>query len=175
MLTTLAVIALLIAVVLTTAAFKPDTFRVERSIVINAPPATVYPLIEDFDAWRGWSPWEDKDPQVTRSRSGPALGIGAGYAWEGNKAVGKGSMQITQARAPLYLLIKLAFIAPFEAHNMAEFVLVDQGARTEVSWAMYGPSSYVSKLMQTFFSMDKMVGKDFQKGLERLKALAERT
>ena len=173
MLIFLSVIVLIIAVVLIAASFKPDSFRVQRSIVINAPPAKVYRLLEDFDAWRNWSPWEDKDPAMKRSRSGPPLGVGAAYAWEGNKAVGKGSMQIVEMQAPQRLLIKLDFIAPFEAHNMAEFTLVDQGASTQLTWAMYGPSPFISTLMTTFISMDKMVGNDFQKGLERLKALAE--
>lgn len=174
MLIVLALIALIVAVVLIIASLKPDSFRVQRSIVINAAPARVYGLLEDFDAWRAWSPWEDKDPAMTRSRNGPSMGVGATYAWEGNKAVGKGSMQITEMQPPQRLLIKLDFTAPFEAHNMAEFTLVDQGASTQLTWAMYGPSPFISKLMTTFISLDKMVGNDFQKGLERLKALAER-
>jgi uncharacterized protein YndB with AHSA1/START domain len=170
----LAIIVVIFAAVLIAASTRPDSFRVQRAIVINAPPARVYGLLEDFDAWRGWSPWEDKDPAMTRSRSGPSMGVGATYAWEGNKAVGKGSMQIAQMQPPQRLLIKLDFISPFEGHNMAEFTLVDQGASTQLTWAMYGPSPFISKLMTTFISMDKMVGNDFQKGLERLKALAER-
>ncbi|MEG1054108.1 MAG: polyketide cyclase, partial [Janthinobacterium sp.] len=36
------------------------------------------------------------------------------------------------------------------------------------------PSPYVSKVMTVFVSMDRMIGKDFEKGLNNLKTAAER-
>lgn len=168
------VVIVLIIGVLAYAATKPDTFRIERTATIKAPPDKVHALINNFDAWAGWSPWEKKDPAMKRSRSGPASGKGSVYAWEGNKDVGKGSMEIAETTPPSRVLVKLDFLSPFEAHNMAEFTLVPQGDSTQVTWAMYGPSPYISKLMTTFFSMDKMVGKDFEQGLANLKAQAEK-
>jgi len=168
------VVVLLVAAVLIYAATKPDTFRVERSTVIKAAPAKVHALIDNFDAWAQWSPWEKKDPAMKRSRSGPATGKGAHYAWEGNKDVGKGSMTITESTPPSRVLIQLDFLSPFEAHNMADFTITPQGDTTQVKWAMYGPSPYISKLMTVFFSMDTMVGKDFEAGLADLKAAAEK-
>ncbi len=64
--------------------------------------------------------------------------------------------------------------APFEGHNVAEFTLNGKGDATHVTWAMYGPASFVSKLMGIFFSMDSMIGKDFEAGLAALKAIAEK-
>lgn len=37
-----------------------------------------------------------------------------------------------------------------------------------------GPAPFVSKVMQVFFSMDSMVGKDFESGLAGIKAIAEK-
>jgi hypothetical protein len=94
--------------------------------------------------------------------------------WEGNKAVGQGRMEITESTAPSRVLIQLDFLSPFEAHNIADFTLKHDGESTQVTWAMYGPSPYISKLMTTFMSMESMVGPDFEAGLKSLKQLAEK-
>lgn len=169
-------IAILVAVVaiLIYATTKPDTFRVERTTTIKAPPEKVFALIDDFHRWTTWSPYENKDPDMKRTHSGAASGKGAIYEWDGNKNVGKGRMEVTESSPPSRIVIKLDFLAPFEAHNTAEFTLQAQGDSTQVTWAMYGPANYVSKLMTVFFSMDKMVGDDFAIGLANLKAAAEK-
>ncbi|MBX3587039.1 MAG: SRPBCC family protein [Ramlibacter sp.] len=167
------VVVLLVAGVLIYAATKPDSFRIERSITIKAPPEKVHALINNFDAWPRWSPWEKKDPAMKRTRSGPASGVGSVYAWDGNKNVGQGRMEITESAVPARVLIKLDFISPFEAHNMADFTLKPQGDGTLVNWAMFGPSPYISRLMTTFFSMEAMVGPDFEAGLADMKRVAE--
>ncbi len=169
-------IAILVAVVaiLIYATTKPDTFRVERTTTIKAPPEKVFALIDDFHHWTTWSPYENKDPDMKRTHSGAASGKGAIYEWDGNKNVGKGRMEVTESSPPSRIVIKLDFLAPFEAHNTAEFTLQAQGDSTQVTWAMYGPANYVSKLMTVFFSMDKMVGDDFAIGLANLKAAAEK-
>jgi uncharacterized protein YndB with AHSA1/START domain len=169
----LVVLVLVVAGVLVAAAAKPDSFRVERSTSINAPPERVYPLIADFHRWTAWSPWEKIDPALRRTYSGAASGPGAVYEWEGNNKVGKGRMEILQARPPSDLRIKLDFLKPFEAHNTAEFTLKASPAGTNVTWAMYGPNTFMAKIMQVVVSMDKLIGKDFEAGLANLKAAAE--
>jgi hypothetical protein len=169
----LAVIAL-IAVALLYAATRPDTFRVQRSIRINATPEKIAPLVHDFHQWEKWSPWEKIDPALTRTYSGAANGQGAVYAWAGNKDIGQGRMEVLEAASPAKVLIKLDFITPFEAHNLVEFTLVPEGNATMVTQAMYGPSPFISKVMGLVFSMDKMVGGKYEEGLQNLKALAEK-
>jgi hypothetical protein len=163
-----------VAVVLALAAAKPDRFEVRRSASIQAPPEKLYPLIADFHEWAAWSPWEKIDPAMKRSHSGAPSGMGAVYEWEGNKQVGKGRMEITDAAPPSKVTIKLDFVAPFEAHHVAELSLAGRGDATDVTWAMRGASPFVMKVMGVFMSMDKMVGKDFERGLANLKALAEK-
>ena len=169
----LAITLFLIAALLVYAATKPDTFRFERSTVIKAPPEKIFPLIDDLHAWSAWSPWEKKDPGMKRIFTGPQNGPGATYRWEGNKNIGVGSMAITETVPPGKVVIRLDFVKPFEAHNIVEFNLLPQDGGTLVTWVMHGPMPYVSKLMTTFFSMDKMCGKDFESGLAQLKAVAE--
>jgi uncharacterized protein YndB with AHSA1/START domain len=169
----LAIIVLAVAAVLIAAAMKPDTFRIERSALVNAPAERIFPLIADFRRWPTWSPWETKDPNLKRTLSGAEEGKGAVYAWEGNKNVGSGRMEILEADAPGLIRIKLDFFKPFEAHNTAEFSLKPEGDATRINWAMIGPSPFMSKLMQVFMSFDAMVGKDFEAGLANLKRQTE--
>jgi uncharacterized protein YndB with AHSA1/START domain len=167
------VITGVIVLVIAIAAMKPDTFRVERSTTINAPPEKVFALINDFHKWPAWSPWEKMDPEMKRTHSGAAQGHGAVYAWHGNKKVGEGRMEIADSSPPSRIVIKLDFLKPFEAHNTAEFTLIKKGNATNVTWGMYGPSPFMAKIMQVFMSMDSMVGKDFEAGLANMKAAAE--
>jgi uncharacterized protein YndB with AHSA1/START domain len=173
-----AVLAIAIAIVLILAATKPDTFRVQRATTVEAPPEKIFPLINDFHQWGTWSPYENKDPAMKRSYSGAASGKGAVYAWDGNKSVGSGRMEILDTSAPSKIVIKLDFFTPFEGHNTAEFTMLPQGdatnVTTNVTWLMHGPSPFMGKIMHVFINMDRMVGKDFEIGLANLKKLAER-
>jgi uncharacterized protein YndB with AHSA1/START domain len=168
------VVVVLLAALLLFATTKPDTFRVQRTATIQAPPEKVFALINDFHDWGSWSPWEKLDPAMKRTYSGAANGKGAAYAWEGNSKVGAGRMEITDTSAPSKVTIQLDFIKPFEGHNVAEFTLEPQGGSTKVTWAMYGPSPYITKVMCVFISMDSMIGKDFEAGLANLKTVAEK-
>jgi len=168
------IFAVVLAGILIFAATKPDIFRVQRSTSINAPPEKIFPLINEFDRWGTWSPYEKRDPAMKRSRSGPSSGKGAVYGWEGNSQIGTGRMEIMEALPPSKIVIKLDFLKPFEAHNTAEFTLEGKGDTTSVTWAMHGPANYISKLMGVFIGMDSMIGKDFEAGLANLKTVAEK-
>jgi hypothetical protein len=163
---------LAIAVVLTIALSRSDDFRVQRSLVIKAPPEKIAALIENLRGWKSWSPYEQLDPAMQRSYSGPDSGPGAAYAWSGNGKVGQGRMEIIEA-TPDHITIKLDFIKPMPGHNTAEFDLRPEGDSTEVTWVMSGPRPFIAKLLSVFFNMDKMIGGEFEKGLGSLKTLAE--
>jgi carbon monoxide dehydrogenase subunit G len=169
----LAVVVLAIAIVAIYAATKPDSFSVQRSVAIKAPPEKILAIINDFHGWGVWSPYENKDPAMKRTYSGAPSGKGAIYAWEGNSKVGQGRMEILDV-TPSKTIIKLDFIKPFEGHNTAEFTAAPQGDATTVTWAMHGPARFITKLMGTFFNLDKMIGDDFEAGLANLKAAAEK-
>ena len=173
-----ALLVLVVAVVLLAAVVstRPDTFRIERSARIAAPMLQVAEQIDDFRAWQKWSPWENIDPSLQRTFSGADTGVGAVYEWTGTGKAGAGRMEITEMRAgpDLGLIaIKLDFFKPFRQTNAAEFRMTPTDAGTDITWAMFGPSPFISKLMGLFMDFDKMVGKDFEAGLAALKRNAE--
>ena len=169
-----AVVLATIAVILVYAATRPDSFRVERSTAMNAPPEKIFPYIEGLKRWTAWSPYEGRDPGMKRAYSGAESGKGAVYEWDGNDNVGKGRMEIVDSTPPNRVVIKLDFLKPFEGHNMAELTVEPKGGQTIVTWAMYGPSTFMTKLIGTFMDMDDMIGRDFAAGLAKLKTVVEK-
>jgi hypothetical protein len=169
-------LAIAIAIVLILAATKPDTFSIQRTAAVKAPADQIFPLVNNFHQWTSWSPWENKDPAMKRTYSGAESGRGAIYAWDGNKNVGSGRMEILDASSPSKIVIKLDFFKPFEGHNTAEFSFVPErnASATTITWVMHGPSSFMSKVIQVFMNLDSMIGRDFEAGLANLKRLTEK-
>ena len=164
-----------LAVLLLVAALRPDTIDVQRSADINAAPERIFPLLSDFnrDAWGACSPYELKDPDMKRTLSGAPSGVGAVYAWQGDRNIGEGRMEITAVTVPSKVTIQLDFIKPMAGSNVAQFTLQPQAAGTRVTWTMHGPATYLSKLIGVFIDMDRMIGNDFEAGLAQLKRISE--
>ncbi len=173
-----ALVALLVVAVIGVVVYalstQPDTFRVERAININAPADKIYGIVTDLRRGAEWSPYEKKDLSMKKAFSGPATGPGSQLAWDGNSEVGAGTLTIADATAPSKVVLKLDMTRPMTGHNIIEYSLTPVGGGTRMNWSMHGPMNIVSKVMCTFMSLDKMVGKDFEEGLKSLKALAER-
>ncbi len=169
-----AVVLATIAAILIYATTRPDSFRVERSATMNAPAEKIFPYIDGLKRWTEWSPYEGRDPAMKRAYSGAESGKGAVYEWDGNDNVGKGRMEIVDSTPPHRVVIKLDFLKPFEGHNMAELIVEPKGDQTIVTWAMYGPSTFMTKLIGTFMDMDDMIGRDFAAGLAKLKTVVEK-
>lgn len=148
---------------------NPRSYSVSRSAVIPAEPASVHARINDFVAWQQWSPWEDVDPALTRTYSGPESGVGARYEWSGNRKPGSGSMEIV-ASTPEQIDIDLQFVKPFAARNPTSFALEAVDAGTRVTWTMTGTHTWLSALMFKVLKMEKALQADFDKGLARLRA-----
>ncbi len=166
-------LALAVLALLAYASTRPDEFRVERRLRIAAPAEQLWPLVGELRGFNRWNPYERKDPLIKGQYTGTSSGIGSRYAWASDK-VGTGSLEITGQQVGRAVQMRLDFVKPFEAHNQAEFALqaMPDGA-TEVSWQMQGPANFMSKLMGTFIDMDKMVGRDFEDGLQNLRQIAE--
>ncbi len=161
------------AIILLYAASKPDTFHVERSVTITAPAEKIFPLLNDFHAWNDWTPY-NKDPAMKKTFSGSEQGVGAMYAWQGNKNVGKGDITIIASTPVSKIIFDLHMVEPFEARNVAIFNLAAIGETTTVTWSLDGANPLIAKIMGLFFDMDNMIGKDFEVGLAKLKVLAEK-
>jgi uncharacterized protein YndB with AHSA1/START domain len=169
----LLILAALVVVFLVVVAFQPSHYRVVRSATISAPPATVFPHVNDFHKWDAWSPWAKLDPAAKNTFEGPPAGTGAVFAWDGNDKVGVGRMTITESRPSDLVRIKLAFLKPFESTADTEFTFKPAGNQTTVEWSMSGEKNFISKAVCMFMSMDKMMGGEFEKGLTQLKTIAE--
>ena len=165
------ILAILFVVVI---AGRPDEFKVSRSTTINTSCENVFPHVNDLRKWEAWSPWAKLDPNAKNVFEGPAEGAGAIMRWSGNKKVGQGSMTITENRENELIRLKLEFLKPFKATNTAEFVFTPDRNQTAVVWSMFGKNNFPAKAFHLFVNMDKLVGRDFEKGLADLKSIAER-
>ena len=150
-----------------------STYTVTRSITIAAPPQKVYDLVADFHQWPLWSPWEEIDPEMQRTYGGPDAGVGATYAWSGNKKAGRGRMEITEATPAERIAIALTFEKPFKSSNTTTFAFTPEGEGTNVDWTMIGPRPLIMRIFSFVFNLEKLVGGDFTKGLVKLRTAAE--
>lgn len=157
------------AIVLLIASRKPDVFRVERRALIKAPAETIFPHINGLAAWEQWSPWAKKDPAARNVISGAPEGVGSVFEWDGNSQVGKGRMEIIESVPSSRIVIRLNFLKPITCENRTIFTLTPKDGGTEVHWFMEGPALLVSKVMDLFMDMEKLVGRDFEAGLESLR------
>jgi carbon monoxide dehydrogenase subunit G len=167
------VLAVVVAAILITAATRPDSFRIQRSIVVNATPQALFALIDDFHNWHQWAPQDRQDATMKRTFSGSANGVGAVSDWQGSGETGSGRMTITESIAPNQATVVTDFKTPFRAHNTNHFVLSPSGSGTMVTWTMDGQNLYLMKVMGLFVNMDRMMGKHFEDGLRNLKSAAE--
>ena len=164
-------LAAVIVILLIVVAMQPADFRITRTAVIPAPPAAVFEQINDFQKWNAWSPWAKLDPNVKNSFDGPRAGVGAKFSWSGNNEVGEGSMKITASKPSESVVMDLVFTKPMAATNLTEFTLKPEGSGTSVTWAMSGKNGFMGKAFSLFVNCDKMVGTQFEKGFENLKAV----
>ena len=164
-------LAAIIVIFLIVVALQPADFRITRSAVIAAPPAAVFEQINDFHKWNAWSPWAKLDPNAKNSFDGPASGVGAKFSWSGNNEVGEGSMKITASKPAESVVMDLVFMKPFAATNLTEFTLKPEGSGTAITWSMSGKNGFMGKAVGMFMNCDRMVGTQFEKGFENLKAV----
>jgi uncharacterized protein YndB with AHSA1/START domain len=166
-------LAALVVILLVVIALRSPDFKVERSMAMNAPAATIFRYVNDPHHLEKWNPWARLDPNMKTEFSGPPSGVGSVYAWEGSSQVGKGRQTIVESVADKKVAIKLEFFKPMQATNDVVFALNENGGRTNVTWRMTGTQNFMMKGMSLFMNMDRMVGDEFTKGLDTLKTLAE--
>jgi uncharacterized protein YndB with AHSA1/START domain len=147
-------------------------FTVTRSVTIAAPVDKVYALVASPRQWKLWSVWNQRDPAMQIEYSGPESGAGAAWSWK-SKTEGDGKMTLTAAEAGRRVAFDLYF-PDFGTTSTGELRFAAQGGGTQVSWIMNGNmgSNPLFRWMALF--ADGMVGKDFEAGLAKLKAVAEK-
>ncbi|GMU05825.1 SRPBCC family protein [Corallococcus caeni] len=164
-----AALLLLVGVIAT----RPDTFTVTRTASVPGTPDIAFGLVNDFHQWNQWSPWEALDPNMKRTFGGAEAGVGATYGWTGNDDVGEGRMTIQEVAANESVRVKLEFIKPFASSSITTFMFKPAQDGTTVTWTMTGDHNFMSKAMCLVMDMDKVVGKDFEKGLASMKTAAQ--
>lgn len=168
------VAALAVIAAMAYVAQRPDQFTISRSIQIAAPPDTVFPHMNDLRKSMEWSPWAKLDPNMKSTFEGPDAGEGAKYHWVSDQQnVGEGKMTIVESRPNELVKCELEFIKPMQGKSTVDFILQPEGDGTVVTWKMYGKQQFMEKAFCMFMDMDKMVGGDFEKGLQNLKSLVE--
>src|ERR1700674_2051308 len=166
-------LAALLSTILVVAATKPKTFRIQRSTSIDAPPESVFVLIDDLHNWARWAPQDKEDARMKRTYNGPEHGAGAVSEWTGSGGSGKGHMLMTDSLPSTRISVQVDWVKPFVARNLNDFVLEGTGTSTKVTWTMQGPNLFVMRIMGVFVNMDRTMGKHFETGLANLKAVAE--
>lgn len=168
------VVAALIVAIVIFAATRPNNFRVQRSIVINAPAKKIFPLINNLHAWDRWEPEDRKDPTMKKTFIGPESGTGAAMEWDSKGQGGKGRLVISESVPQVRVAVKVDFIRPFEAHNLNEFTLEPQAGGTKVTWSIQASNLFAMKLVGVFFNIQREFGKHVETGLSNLKSVAEK-
>jgi len=151
-----------------------NTYNVKRTKVINAPEDVVFNLVNDYKTWPSWSPWLGQDPETKLTYGEKTSGVGASYAWQSdNDEVGEGSMETRSAEKDS-ISQKITFIKPWESTSNIywNFKKVDKG--TAVTWGMKGDMGFMEKASMVFMGgMDKLVGPDYERGLEKLDSVVK--
>jgi effector-binding domain-containing protein len=173
-------VVVLLVVALVAAFFLPDRASAERSIVIARPPSMVHAVVDSFTLFNRWSPWADLDPATNYSYEGPERGVGAAMTWASDKPeVGKGRQEITASIGNQEVVTALAFEGMSAATSTIR--LTPEGDGTRVTWRFDTAlplgldGDFFMGVMGRYFglAMDGMIGKDYDKGLGKLKSLLE--
>ena len=149
----------------------PAETVVQRQVVINAPPEKVFAIVGDLRRFKEWSPWADLDPNLQYAFEGPETGVGQKMSWVSEKPdVGRGAQTATEYQPPGKVAFLLDFGSMGTAQSSLQLVPVDGG--TGVTWGFKTEAQGVlDRWMSLLF--DDWVGADYEKGLARLKTLAE--
>jgi effector-binding domain-containing protein len=155
----------LVAILVLVGFLLPREAHVERSITIDRPASVI------FERFAEWSPWQELDPNLKVAVSGPRAGVGSKYSWTGNDKVGTGTQEITASEPNKSVTYDLDFGDMGLAKTIMS--LTADGAGTRVVWTL--DSDLGTNPVFRYFGllMDRMVGKDYERGLTKLKALAE--
>ena len=165
-------IAALIATFVVVGLFLPSEQYVERSTVIEADQDAIFELVSNYRNFNQWSPWAEKDPDTEYEYKGPDAAVGSMMIWRSEDPnVGNGQQEIVAMEPGSMVKSKLTFEG-FEEASYATFTLQPVDGGTSVTWAFDAnldnlPGRWMGLMME------KWVGADYDRGLERLKAEAE--
>ncbi len=165
-------IVLLVIIVITgiVVLMQPAEGHIEKSIVINASPATVYKELNGFKSFKKWSPWAKMDPDATYVMEGPETGVGSKMSWDG-KQVGKGSQWIEESVENQKIRNALAFDG-YDGKAYADFLIAPEGSGTKITWTYDGTNDGLTGKAMWLF-MGGMMDGWYTQGLNDMKSYIE--
>lgn len=168
------IVLVLILIIIVLALIAPRHYEVERTVLIDAPQEVVFMHVQYWSAWKDWSPWAEQDTAMVVSIEGEDGLKGSKYLWTGSpKITGQGELENTGVKPNESIDYHQHFIKPMESHSDGYVRLSDVEGKTQVAWGMYGDMGFIWNIMLLFQPMDKMVDKDFTRGLELLKGVVD--
>ena len=172
--TIIIVVVALVALLFIIGLFTRKDYSVQREIIINKPTSEIFNYLKFLKNHDKFNKWLKTDPNMKKSFTGLDGTVGFVYAYNGNKDVGSGELQITGLKENESINIQLHFISPFESVNNSPYALqaVSEN-QTKVKWTMEGRFNYPKNIALLFLNLDKFLGKDVQLSLENLKAELE--
>lgn len=153
-------------------ALQPPISTIQRSAVIAAPAAQIYPHVNSPRKWDAWSPWAKLDPNAKTEFEGPEAGVGAIFRWSGNEQIGEGAMAVVESKPDEAVKYRMDFVKPFASVSYADFKFEPEGAGTRVTWSMTGERPFLARAMCILFNADAQIGEMFEKGLANLATVA---
>lgn len=167
-------LATVIAVIFIAASFKSPHYLVKRSVAIKANSEKLFPYINNSELMNSWMPWIDSDPQIKMSYPGNKEGVGSIAAWESPGKMGVGQSKIVDSKLNHATKIEITYFKPMQMVQMAEMSLQTEGDTSTVTWSVEGEFAFFQKVIFLFMSLDDMIGPEFEKGLNKLKNIAEK-
>jgi ribosome-associated toxin RatA of RatAB toxin-antitoxin module len=164
-------IAVVIVLVLIIGFISPSTAHVERSIIIQASPEKIFPIISDLESFQKISPWYEMEPDVKMTYGEKKSGVGAVYSWSGKKT-GEGSMTISVSEENKKVVTDLDFKGQGKAKAYWTLTPTEDGTKTVWGFDSEPTINPISRIFNNF--MNSMIGKDFERGLSKLKSESEK-
>jgi hypothetical protein len=175
LITILAIIGGLIALILLVAAFTRKKYSVERSIVINKSATEIFDYIKHIKNQDYYSKWVMTDPNMKKTFTGIDGTVGFIYAWDGNKQAGAGEQEIKRIDEGKRLDTEVRFIRPFAGVGHIPMILEPQSVnQTKVRWGMSSAMNYPMNIMLLIMNMEKLLGRDIDISLANLKNILEK-
>ncbi|HEV9038556.1 MAG TPA: SRPBCC family protein [Puia sp.] len=163
-----------IALFLLVAALAGTGWHYEQSVLIQAPADKVWGQISTLRAINQWSPWMDRDPHIKLSYTDKDGAPGAGFSWDSPvKNVGAGSQTILKVADRSEVSTRVDFFRPFKGTGLANFRMSCENAGVRVTWSMKSSLPYPMNIVKVFGGIRRNMGRDFTKGLNKLKSLCE--